>query len=638
MDQITGFGIDYYSPVGDIAVIAMCVSIFIMLLTSYVNRTRSFHVFMGIVALLAVAAGINIFFHALLQVHDSSLYSLVYVLRVLYQAMLFNVMFLFALYATVVSGMEHSKARFIAIGATVLLVIIVGLDVVFAVTGIGFQVTENGQVKSRTNLFIISYLAFVILILVLVRRVGKLLYKRVVYGFLGIIVVAVAIRLGQLPLHETSLTTMSYVFPVVAMLYLMHANPYDVALGAVDIRALEDTVNTMYERHEPFIFMSLLLPDFDAEGREFPEEIKALVRQFSAEDFKGCVLFQVGNGHLLLIASLKRNPNFENRIAGILAHFNEHHERFQLPYTIVIGKDIDEISEKNEYVSFITSVHRSLPADTVHRVCAEDVERFRLEEYILWELADIYNKHDVGDPRVLAFCQPVFNIQTGQFDTAEALMRLQLDDAGLVPPNQFIPIAENHGYIHVLTEIILHKTCKEVRHLIDDGFKISRVSVNVSALELKEENFCADIDHIIESNGVPGECIALELTESHSEADFMIMKSKIDELRRQGIQFYLDDFGTGYSNMERIMELPFDIIKFDRSLVIASGTDKRSEKIVENLAQMFKDMDYSVLYEGVENDMDEKRCCDMFASYLQGFKYSRPVPINQLRDFLSKVG
>lgn len=117
----------------------------------------------------------------------------------------------------------------------------------------------------------------------------------------------------------------------------------------------------------------------------------------------------------------------------------------------------------------------------------------------------------------------------------------------------------------------------------------------------------------------------------------MMMKKKIDELRHEGIYFYLDDFGTGYSNMERIMELPFDIIIFDRSLVISSGKSQRSEKIVENLAHMFKDMEYSVLYEGVEDDSDEKRCKGMSASYLQGFKYSRPVPIQQLREFLPKA-
>ena len=279
-----------------------------------------------------------------------------------------------------------------------------------------------------------------------------------------------------------------------------------------------------------------------------------------------------------------------------------------------------------------------MPENSIHRVGPDDISSFSREEYILQQLMDISAKRDVNDPRVLAFCQPVFNLQTGRFDTAEALMRLKLDETGLVFPDQFIPLAEDHGCIHALTEIILNKTCREIQSLIREGFAITRISVNVSVLELKDTEFCGDVRRIIGENHISGEKIAIELTESRNESDFMIMKEKIQELREQGIKFYLDDFGTGYSNMERIMELPFDIIKFDRSLVIASGTGERSEKIVENLAHLFKDMEYSVLYEGVEDDTDEERCKEMSASYLQGYKYSRPVPIEELRKFLPKAG
>ena len=230
----------------------------------------------------------------------------------------------------------------------------------------------------------------------------------------------------------------------------------------------------------------------------------------------------------------------------------------------------------------------------------------------------------------------MLNVNTGKYDTAEALMRLNLEEIGIVFPDQFIHLAEEQGYIHILTEIILHKTCDAIRHFSDAGYEINRISVNISVPELKDEHFCGDIINIINKSGISGDKIALELTESQNEGDFMLMKQKIGDLKETGIKFYLDDFGTGYSNMERIMSLPFDIIKFDRSLVIASGTDQRSEQIVENLAHMFEDMDYSVLYEGVENSGDEERCREMSASYLQGFKYSRPIPIEQLSDFLQK--
>ena len=636
--QVVRVSFDNYSPAGDIAVIASCAVIIILLLTSYVSRTHGYRIFLTIIGLLVAAASVDIAYHALLLDADPGLYNVIYVLRILYHVLLFDVFFLFALYTTVASGMEHRRARIVAIVSTVVFVVIVGIDIFRAVTGIGFRILEDGTVVNRSNLFAMGYVVFTILLAVLMFRVRNLVYKRVMYGFFGTMIVSVIVRLGQLPFDQSSLTTMSFLFPVLAMLYIMHSNPYNVTLGAVDVRAMEDMVRDMHEHKEPFVFLSLFLSQFDEEGKELPEEIRAVIRKFSVSYFRSCTLFQVDHGHVLLIAPTRRNPDVEQRIQSILGDFRDQYEHFRLPFKIVVGESIDEISQKNEYVSLIQSIHRAMPENTVHRVGSEDIASFNRSEYILRELADIYSKRDLEDPRVLAYCQPVFNLQTGRFDTAEALMRLQLDEVGLVFPDQFIPLAENHGYIHVLTEIILHKTCCEIRRLAQEGFLISRISVNVSVLELKDDAFCDDIDRIIEGNGVSGEQIALELTESHSEADFMIMKEKIEELRQQGIKFYLDDFGTGYSNMERIMELPFDIIKFDRSLVIASGTGERSERIVENLARMFRDMDYSVLYEGVEDDTDEVRCREMSASYLQGFKYSRPVPISQLRDFLSKVG
>ena len=133
--------------------------------------------------------------------------------------------------------------------------------------------------------------------------------------------------------------------------------------------------------------------------------------------------------------------------------------------------------------------------------------------------------------------------------------------------------------------------------------------------------------------GIPFEKVAIEITESQSERDFELIKERINELKYTGIKFYLDDFGTGYSSFERIMELPFDIIKFDRSLTVASGTDVKLQTMVTYLAHMFTDMNYSVLYEGIEDENDEQRCIGMFARYLQGYKYSRPIPIEQLTGF-----
>ncbi len=545
--------------------------------------------------------------------------------------------FLFALYTTQVSCLEHRKARAVAIFFSLLFLGIVITDIVLTVKGAGFYIAEDGTVHNRTNLFMIGYILYVVLLVVLMKNVEHLLYKRVMYGFYGTMAVSVLVRFGQMALNQSSLTTMTFVFPVIAMLYIMHSNPYNVTLGAVDVRAMEDMVRTMHNRKEAFVFVSVLLPDFNEGGKEFPGGIREAVRRISGNSFRNGVLFQIGNGHIVLVARKRRNTDYEQRIQNLLSAFELEYQHFHYPYKIVIGESVEEISRKNDYVALIRSVQKKLPENTIYRIRTEDIDRFNRNRYILHELSDIYNRHDLEDPRVLAFCQPVPNLNTGRCDTAEALMRLKLSETGLVFPNQFIPLAEDHGYIHVLTEIILHKTCREIRRMTEEGFQISRISVNVSVLELKGETFCSDIIRTIEESGISGDRIAIELTESHSEADFLLMKEKIEELHRKGIRFYLDDFGTGYSNMERIMELPFDIIKFDRSMVIASGTGERSERIVESLAHMFRDMKYSVLYEGIENDSDEKRCRGMSASYLQGYKYSRPLPIEHLRCFLYKT-
>ena len=595
---------------------------------------------MNIVVALELATLANIAFRVMLEYYTPSLSRWVYFTYVITHFLLFDVFCLYVLYIAEVSGMEHWQARIAICVATGLLFGLVLLEVLLTVFGVGFRVGDDGTILHETRVYKIGYLLFIILIGVLLFRARRLVYKRVMFGFYGVMLVSVLVRFGQQAwLHQTqqgSLTTMTFVFPIIAMLYLLHSNPYNVTLGSLDVRGMEDLIKNMYFHKEPFIFMVLLLPDYDSEGKGVPKEIQEPIRRAAANYFKKSFVFQIGNAHMVQIFPKRKNKDYERRIEQILYFFYSQYSIHHISYKIVIGESIDTISERNEYVSLIRNVERTMKENTVLRIGDAQIEQFNRDEYILKELTDICRNKDIDDPRVLAYCQPVYNLRTGRFDTAEALMRLKLEQTGIVPPDQFIPMAENHGFIHALTEIILNKSCREIKKISDDGFDLNRISVNVSALELKDGYFCKDIMHIIEKNGISGEKIALEITESSCEADFVVMNEKVKELRKKGIQFYLDDFGTGYSNMERIMEVPFDIIKFDRSLVIASEADERSEKIVKNLAHMFKDMDYSILYEGVENAGDEERCRGMFASYLQGFKYSRPIPIEQLRDFLMK--
>ena len=622
-----------YSPAADIVVTAICFVMIILAVFSYINKTRSSKLFLTMVGLVLGAAWSDILFYVLVNHPSCTVFA--NWLRFVYHVALFLIFVYYIAYICEVTRYENRDSYLLIANSIFALVTIA--DFVSTAHGPTFIVDADGIQFIGRGIFFFGYIAFSILAIILMTKVRKLIFHRVMFGFYGTIIIAFALLFLQGISGQSSFTVASIMLPVIAIMYFMHSNPYDAFLGSNDINAMKDYIRYCSGKNLDFVFLSLYMKEFDEIGKEFPEDMQSTVRNFTYDYIKHSRLFDAGKGQLILIFLKKQYPDYEATIRSVVDAFLPLYEKFRYDYKIVIGESVNEISRKNDYVSYIRNIHRSMQECTIHQVGPEDIIAFNRSEYILKELADINRNCDLNDPRVLVYCQPVLNVKTGEYDTAEALMRLNLPDLGVVYPDQFIHLAEEHSFIHTLTEIILHKTCDAIRQFTDAGYQIRRISVNVSALELKIDHFCQDIIDIISQSDIPGDKIAIELTESQNEDDFNRMKQKIGELKEKGIKFYLDDFGTGYSNMERIMELPFDIIKFDRSLVLASDEEERSRKMVANLASMFSNMEYDVLYEGIETDTNEQMCKAMSASYLQGFKYSRPEPIVRLRDYLSRT-
>ncbi len=630
--------VDYsqYTPVGDIISIASCLVFIILLSTSYIKKTKLFSIFKLGLGTVVVASYTGFLYHFGMMTPGVMSHNTIYVLRVIYHAALFGFLYVFLYYAITILQLTDVRYKRILVSYGVLYVLILLVDAFGSIFKYGFYIDKAGEPHTGVNIFIIGYILFVVQIFQLLLGHKDKIYKQVIQsiGFvcaLSIIILALQGHSGQ-----TSFTTITYVFPLYAIMYMIHSNPYDLESGALDTRAFEDLISYYHKNQKNFILMSLLLNDFEGEGKSYPEEINELVRRFASDYYKGAKHFQVTNGHMFLVAGIEKNPNYDHIINLMLNSFQDLYQKYRYDFKIVILKSISEVSEQKDYVSLVKFVESSMPMNDIHYFEGTDIDSFKRNKMIISQIEDICKKKNLNDERVLVYCQPVFNIQRGTYDTAEALMRLRLPDIGMVFPNEFIPIAEEHEFIHTLSLIILNKTCLSIKSLLDEGYKISRISVNISIIEMRDDDFCNDINHVIKNSGIPFDKIAIEITESQNEDDFNLVKEKIDILRESGIKFYLDDFGTGYSNLERIMELPFDIIKFDRSLVIASKMNDKSEMMVSHMARMFSEMLYSVLYEGVEDEDDEEKCLHMSAKYLQGYKYSKPIPIEKLRNYIDK--
>lgn len=628
--------LENYSPASEITVLAVCFTMLMLLLVSFKVRMKSFRIFASTLTMLIVATSSNLMLHYLMEHAPDTPTWILYSLRSIYHFLLFAMLHNYVAYTCEATYLSKKRRKPFITAAVILLVVFSAIDIIGIWTGRSMRFINGRLAFEGSTVFAIGYICFVALIMLLLFRVRKRLYRQVMNGFFGVTVISLTIMIVSRLRIQSTFTASTFLLPLIAVMYLLHSNPYDAELGANDLRGLNNLIRYIDEKDKKYLMMSLYMRELDESGATLSEEMRNLIRHVAETYFRKSILFQASNGHMLLMVPVDRNPGCGERIESILKEFAVEYEKFHYDYKMVIGYSSKELNRKNEYINFIRSIHARIPENSIYQVQQGDLEKYRQYEMILRQLADIAEKKNLNDPRVLVFCQPVYNIRTGKFDTAEALMRLRLEGMGTVYPDQFIPLAEENRYIHTLTEIILNKTCRVLHNLIAEGYEIQRISVNVSALELRDADFCTDINRIIDDSGVDCSRIAIELTESRSESDFLLMKGRIEELKKRGITFYLDDFGTGYSNMERILELPFDIIKFDRSMVIAGGQSKKSEQVLGSLADLFSRLNYSVLYEGVEDEKDEKMCIDLSASYLQGYKYSKPIPIGELRGFLKK--
>ena len=626
-----------YSPVGDLTVLAICLVSFILMRFSYNIKTRNYRILQTMVASLMIASFADVGYHVMLNNIFDVPVPLIYLVRTIFHAGLFVDMFLYVIY--LLEPLQLKKEKFgkvYTIIAIAGLVFVLGYELGGYIFNYCFYIDETKFIHDNFNFFIVAYAFFSgLTAFMLVVYRGRMV-RQILYGIVGTFAVSISMFAIQGVFSQMSFTTGCILFPLITLLYMIHSHPYNIEIGTVNVAAFDDMITYIRKNKQERVLMSLFLPEFEGTGKHYPKQIQDLIKEFTHTYFKGAVLFQMSNGRMILAANPKKNPDYKKSAQMMLDHFYKAYAEYHLDYKIVFMRSIDEINKNNDYIRMLEYTESKMEMNSVCIATEEEYNSFKKMIYVLSQLDDIKKKGNLNDPRVEVFCQPVLNIATRKYDTAEALMRLRLPETGMVFPDVFIPLAEQHNLVHVLSKIILFKTCVRIKKLLGQNYYVQRISVNFSVSELRDSSFCDDIKKIIDDVGIPHDKIAIEITESQSDKEFRIVKDRINELRDEGIKFYLDDFGTGYSNFERIMELPFDIIKFDRSLVIACGADSKSEQMVSHLARMFSAMDYSVLYEGVETEADEEKCIRMFAKYLQGYKYSKPIPIDDLTDWFEK--
>ena len=233
--------------------------------------------------------------------------------------------------------------------------------------------------------------------------------------------------------------------------------------------------------------------------------------------------------------------------------------------------------------------------------------------------------------------QPQVDMTTGGINCVEALLRWTNDELGVVPPNDFIPVAEDAGLINPIGEWVLRTACVQARKWHEEGLDIRRIAVNIAGQQFGMHNFAALISTILQETGLKPEMLELEITESMVMKDEARAKRVLEELHKVGVSVAIDDFGTGYSNFQRLHDLAIDRLKMDRSFVRNLDSESDDRAIATAIISMAKSLNVEVVAEGVESFaqlwfLQENQC-----GQAQGFLLGRPLPPNEVRLLLERA-
>ena len=256
---------------------------------------------------------------------------------------------------------------------------------------------------------------------------------------------------------------------------------------------------------------------------------------------------------------------------------------------------------------------------------ARTIERMRMNNLLL---------HSIDRGELAVHYQPLINIKTKDIVGAEALVRWRHPVMGMLDAAQFIPLAEETGYVASIDEWVLRTVCEQVKLWQDAGLPVS-VTVNLSARQLQSPQLVYKVSQILDETGVLPECLHLEVTESVAMHNIERTAERLKELSEMGVHIYIDDFGTGYSSLNYLKRLPIECLKIDKSFIRDIAGDSDDRTIISAVTAMAHKMRLRVIAEGVETQEQFSFLRFAGCDEVQGFLFSEPLPAENFEELIS---
>lgn len=551
--------------------------------------------------------------------------------------------FIFCLYTLSLGGM-YFKDFALRKKIMAVLPFIVSLFIIIStpITKAVFYYDKDYCYHRGDYLFILYFVAFYYLVYCIIytavcKDVLPVQVKKALYSFISLSLASVIFQM----IHSRHLIENFAISICITIMFLAIQKPeelIDASTGVLNRNSFTSILRLVFKHKERMNICILHLEDIGkltkAFGVEHTDKTVKEIAQYFEEKNKNRVFYLHSHTFVILFSKKDLKP-VDAMVNRLLKRFKETWDcggvKMTLSFracTVRIPADAASVDSVFEYIDQFTTKKK-------------------------WENAVIYGKNmnlrdktrESAVERALlraietdgfeVLYQPIYSNEKGGFISAEALVRLNDERLGMIPPDEFIPVAERSGSILAIGRFVFEKVCRVLHENDLEQYGIEYIQVNLSVIQCMQENLANELIAIMEYYEVKPHKIRLEITETAAANSPRMLHENMNRLYEAGIRFALDDFGTGYSNINFLADLPLETIKLDKSMVWAASENKKAEIILESSVAMIKKMKMQIVAEGIETSEQMENLKEMGCDCLQGYYFSKPVEYDRLLELLS---
>ncbi len=372
-------------------------------------------------------------------------------------------------------------------------------------------------------------------------------------------------------------------------------------------------------------------------GHEVGDELlKMIADRLKGSISEDCFLGRVsGDEFIIICTGLHKSSDIELTAKKVLGFFEERFRLKDRSIYITVSIGIAKYPENGTALGVLLNRCNN----AVYDAKKHGKNRYEIYDVALNEAMEnrIYIQHNIREAiesdRFSMYYQPLYSLKQKRIHGFEALIRWKDDVKGFIPPSEFIVVAEQMGLIGKLGDWVFRKSArfiKQMRHTHEMDFY---VSINVSPVQLMQNDFVETVSHIIDNFGIPYEAVSVEITETALMQSLDKNTEKLNILRKKGVRICLDDFGTGYSSLNYLRKLPVDVLKIDKSFINEVSSSPHDKELTGGIILLAQKIGLDVLVEGVETAEQFRYLKASNCDAIQGYLISRPLPEADIKEF-----